>query len=98
MWAESCRGRQKQAAGGRRCGRRAHCPREIGHYQERRRVPRSGAPISLTMVDVDFFKLYNDTYGHGAGDKCLQKVAAAIKKYPTARSGRSTLFRSRILL
>lgn len=50
------------------------------------------------MVDVDFFKLYNDTYGHGAGDKCLQKVAAAIKKYPTARSGRSTLFRSRILL
>jgi len=35
--------------------------------------------LSLIMVDVDFFKLYNDTYGHLAGDFCLQQVAKAIK-------------------
>lgn len=37
------------------------------------------SPVSLLLCDVDFFKLYNDTYGHIAGDECLQKVAAAIR-------------------
>lgn len=36
-------------------------------------------PISALMIDVDHFKLYNDHYGHPAGDACLQKVSAAIK-------------------
>ena len=36
--------------------------------------------ISIVMADIDFFKRYNDTYGHQAGDKCLQKVALAIDK------------------
>ena len=42
--------------------------------------------LSLIMCDVDYFKAYNDTYGHQAGDECLQKVAAAIQdtvKQPT---------------
>ncbi len=32
-------------------------------------------PVSLLMADIDFFKAYNDTYGHVAGDKCLKKFA-----------------------
>ncbi|HKT01718.1 MAG TPA: diguanylate cyclase [Rugosimonospora sp.] len=39
---------------------------------------RSHTPIALAMIDVDHFKLYNDHYGHLAGDECLARVAAAI--------------------
>jgi diguanylate cyclase (GGDEF)-like protein/PAS domain S-box-containing protein len=39
---------------------------------------RHGEPVSLLMVDIDHFKPYNDLYGHGAGDRCLQQVASAI--------------------
>ena len=46
--------------------------------QEWRRLAREQAPLSLIMCDVDFFKLYNDTYGHQAGDECLKQVAGAI--------------------
>ncbi|MFB2878018.1 diguanylate cyclase domain-containing protein [Floridanema aerugineum] len=35
--------------------------------------------LSLIIIDVDYFKLYNDSYGHLAGDFCLQQVAKAIK-------------------
>lgn len=42
------------------------------------RAMRSKTPLSLLMIDVDFFKRYNDHYGHVAGDFCLQKVAQAI--------------------
>lgn len=45
------------------------------------RCTRNGHPLSLLMMDVDNFKLYNDNYGHGAGDECLRDVARALKKH-----------------
>jgi diguanylate cyclase (GGDEF)-like protein len=45
---------------------------------EWRRALRSQAPLSLTMIDIDFFKLFNDTYGHANGDQCLKDVAYAL--------------------
>lgn len=45
---------------------------------EWRRARRHSNSIAMLMCDVDFFKLFNDTYGHQAGDDCLRKVATAI--------------------
>ena len=45
---------------------------------EWKRAQRNGLPVGLMMADIDFFKQYNDHYGHGAGDVCLKKVAAAL--------------------
>lgn len=47
--------------------------------QETRRCRRESHPISLAMVDVDWFKPYNDLYGHVAGDAALQAVSGAIR-------------------
>jgi two-component system cell cycle response regulator len=49
--------------------------------KEWQRSMRSGQPLSLVVLDVDHFKLYNDTLGHPAGDSCLQRVAAAIASH-----------------
>jgi len=46
--------------------------------EEWQRSRRSGLPLSLAIIDVDFFKRYNDHYGHQAGDTCLQQVARAL--------------------
>ncbi|MDX8411547.1 MAG: PleD family two-component system response regulator [Mariprofundaceae bacterium] len=46
--------------------------------KEWKRCARDKKPLSLALMDVDNFKLYNDHYGHQAGDSCLQKVATAI--------------------
>ncbi|MFZ6769203.1 diguanylate cyclase [Undibacterium sp. Di26W] len=41
---------------------------------------RNNVPLSIFMLDIDFFKEYNDSYGHVAGDKTLIQVAAALRK------------------
>jgi diguanylate cyclase (GGDEF)-like protein len=46
--------------------------------QEWQRLLREQAPLSLILCDVDYFKLFNDHYGHLAGDACLYHVAQAI--------------------
>lgn len=48
---------------------------------EWQRAIRSGEPLSLVVLDVDHFKLYNDTLGHPAGDLALQKVASVLKEH-----------------
>jgi diguanylate cyclase (GGDEF)-like protein len=44
------------------------------------RCMRSGKPLALILGDVDYFKSYNDSYGHDGGDKCLRAVAEAMSK------------------
>lgn len=44
------------------------------------RLRREQLPLSLILCDVDYFKRYNDTYGHPGGDFCLQQVAQAISR------------------
>jgi len=51
---------------------------DIQLIQEWNRLLRVQKPLSLIMCDIDHFKPYNDTYGHPAGDVCLQAVAEAI--------------------
>ncbi len=61
------------------------------HFDERlasewARAVRGGTELSVVLLDVDFFKRYNDRYGHQAGDDCLRRLAACLKdtlKRPT---------------
>lgn len=48
--------------------------------REWRRCNRMKKPLSLAMLDIDYFKLFNDKYGHQAGDDCLKQVAAQIAR------------------
>ncbi|MFA9478401.1 GGDEF domain-containing protein [Phycisphaerales bacterium AB-hyl4] len=47
--------------------------------EEVERAERYGQPLSLAMIDVDYFKQYNDTLGHLAGDDALRTVASALQ-------------------
>ncbi len=48
--------------------------------QEWNRLIREKRPLSLLLCDIDYFKQYNDTYGHSQGDICLQRVAQALQQ------------------
>lgn len=43
------------------------------------RLMRSGSTLSLIMLDIDHFKKFNDSYGHLAGDKCIQTISTMLK-------------------
>ena len=43
-------------------------------------IKRDKKSLAVLMIDIDFFKLYNDNYGHGQGDETLRKVAKALEK------------------
>lgn len=49
------------------------------YEQEWRRCKRNASPLSLIVVDVDHFKMYNDSQGHAAGDIVLRQVAQTLK-------------------
>ncbi|HEY8911670.1 MAG TPA: diguanylate cyclase [Desulfosporosinus sp.] len=51
-----------------------------GLLQESRRAKRDNTPLSLIMLDIDYFKAFNDTYGHLKGDDCLKTVASTLKQ------------------
>ncbi|MBM7649273.1 diguanylate cyclase (GGDEF)-like protein/PAS domain S-box-containing protein [Bacillus ectoiniformans] len=47
--------------------------------EEWSRSARTSQPVSLIMLDIDHFKIYNDTYGHQGGDQCLKQIAKEIQ-------------------
>ncbi|MBW2217329.1 MAG: diguanylate cyclase, partial [Deltaproteobacteria bacterium] len=56
--------------------RRSFSENLLTEYERSRRQQQ---PLSIIMCDVDYFKAYNDAYGHSSGDLCLRKVAQTIK-------------------
>ncbi|EOC1348051.1 GGDEF domain-containing protein [Cronobacter turicensis] len=52
------------------------------------RAQATGAPVSLVMCDIDYFKIYNDTLGHVAGDACLKAVGDILRHLPLHNTDR----------
>ena len=48
--------------------------------EEWRRCQRNGEPIALVLFDIDFFKLFNDNYGHLTGDECLRNIGELLQQ------------------
>ncbi|WP_420233937.1 sensor domain-containing diguanylate cyclase [Pseudomonas sp. ABY48] len=53
---------------------------DIALADEIRLAKRQGSLLALIMLDVDYFKRFNDRYGHAAGDDCLRAIAAAVRQ------------------
>jgi diguanylate cyclase (GGDEF)-like protein len=49
--------------------------------KEWNRASRTGTPVSLIMCDIDYFKAYNDNYGHQKGDNCLIRLALLLQEH-----------------
>jgi len=64
---------------------------DLSAARELERSVRTGQPLTFVLVDVDYFKKVNDTYGHGAGDAVLRKVAAVFES--SLRRGADWAFR-----
>lgn len=60
---------------------------DVSFQNETKRAARSGGPLALVMLDVDFFKQFNDNYGHAAGDECLRAIARAVREAAPTRPG-----------
>ncbi len=52
---------------------------DVQYEKELKRAARNNRPLSLILLDIDFFKRYNDHYGHGKGDECLIRVASELQ-------------------
>ncbi|QHM70738.1 sensor domain-containing diguanylate cyclase [Mixta intestinalis] len=59
---------------------------DIFLMQSLKRSALSGKSMALIMLDIDYFKLYNDTYGHVAGDNCLRRVGETLKNIPVRQT------------
>jgi two-component system, cell cycle response regulator len=66
-------------------GNRRHMEEDLGHVHAA--ALRTGRPYGVALFDIDHFKLYNDHYGHVAGDDVLRQVAQSLRA--TARAGES---------
>ncbi|MHC1719335.1 MAG: GGDEF domain-containing protein [Clostridiaceae bacterium] len=56
------------------------------------RCKRQFAPLSLIMIDIDYFKAFNDNYGHLAGDECLKQIASLLRNLAKRSSDTVTRF------
>ncbi|TCK08745.1 sensor domain-containing diguanylate cyclase [Marinobacterium mangrovicola] len=54
--------------------------------KEWKRCQREASPLTLMLVDIDYFKPFNDHYGHLEGDECIREVAAQLRKSLTRAS------------